>query len=119
MKILCDVHISNKFVAFLNEKGIEAIHINNILDKWYSKDSDICRFADINGFTVCSKDSDFKNSFFLQNTPRRLIRITNGNISNTELITIFEKNLNLIIKYSKKDSFYIEIGKSNISVTSY
>ncbi|WP_409049702.1 DUF5615 family PIN-like protein [Runella sp. MFBS21] len=31
---------------------------------------------------VVTKDEDFRNSFFLQHTPRKLIRIILGNISN-------------------------------------
>jgi predicted nuclease of predicted toxin-antitoxin system len=46
MKILCDVHISYKVIAFLKRKGIQSVHVNNVLDKWYTKDIDICRYAD-------------------------------------------------------------------------
>jgi predicted nuclease of predicted toxin-antitoxin system len=87
MKILCDVHISFKVSKFLNSLKIEAIHINEILEKWNTKDDDICNYADENNFIVLTKDSDFKNSFLIQNTPNKLI----GNISTSQLIEVLQK----------------------------
>ena len=40
MKVLCDVHIAKKVVRFFQENEIESAHINDILDSWYTKDSD-------------------------------------------------------------------------------
>jgi predicted nuclease of predicted toxin-antitoxin system len=64
MKVLCDVHISFRVVSFLNENGIEAIHVNNVLSGSTSKDSAICAFADENGFAVLTKDADFRERIF-------------------------------------------------------
>ena len=62
IKILWDVHISFKVSKFLNSLKTEAIHINEILKKWNTKDDDICNFAEENNFIVLTKDLDFKNS---------------------------------------------------------
>lgn len=32
MKVLCDVHIARKVARFFEGEGIEAIHVNDILD---------------------------------------------------------------------------------------
>ncbi len=45
MKILCDVHISLKVVKFFQSQGIETEHVNQILDKWFTKDNDICTYG--------------------------------------------------------------------------
>ncbi len=37
-RILCDVHISFKVVKFFESKGYEAVHVNTILDSYYTKD---------------------------------------------------------------------------------
>jgi len=42
MKFLCDVHISYKIVNYFKSMGYEAIHVNEILDKWVTKDNEIC-----------------------------------------------------------------------------
>lgn len=66
MRFLCDVHISLKLVKFLNSKKYECVHINSILDKWFTKDSAIATYVDENDFILITKDADFRDSFFLK-----------------------------------------------------
>jgi len=116
MKFLCDVHISYKLVKFLNDAGHEAIHVNQILDKWYSTDQDIAKYADDNSCIVISKDSDFRDSYFVNKTPRKVIRICLGNVSNQRLIEIFSNNIDKLKSELTKESVYIEIHDSLITV---
>ncbi|MDP2887682.1 MAG: DUF5615 family PIN-like protein [Bacteroidota bacterium] len=48
MKFLCDGHISYKVVNYLTEAGYETAHVTQILDRWNTKDKDICKYADKN-----------------------------------------------------------------------
>lgn len=116
MKVLCDVHISYKLVRFLKEKGIEAVHVNELPDKWYTKDSFISDYADNEGFVVITKDIDFKNSHFIQNKPLRLIRIALGNISNKDLLHIFEQYLPIFEINCTEPKCFIEIFDTYINV---
>jgi predicted nuclease of predicted toxin-antitoxin system len=52
MRVLCDVHIPYRLVNFLRERGVDATHVNRILNKWYTKDSEIARYADETGSLV-------------------------------------------------------------------
>ena len=79
-KVLCDVHISFKVVRFFERRGHHAVHVNDILDGYHTKDSDISNYADENGFTVMTKDADFQNSHFVKIQPSRLLKISLGNI---------------------------------------
>lgn len=115
MKVLCEVHISFKVCKFLNENGFYAIHINDILDKSETKDSENCNYANANDFIVITKDIDFKNSFLLNQTPQKLIKINLGNISNLELIKILKNKLELIVNLYKKNNFMLEIDKDQIN----
>lgn len=74
MKFLCDVHISYKVARHLSSLAYEAIHINDILDKWHTKDHDICEYADSKDYIILTKDRDFKDSYFIHATPKKLIR---------------------------------------------
>ena len=116
MKVLCDVHIFYKIVRFFKKKGIEAVYVNELPDKWFTKDNIISRLADAEGFTVITKDIDFKNSHFIQNSPLRLIRIALGNISNQELLDIFENHLDLIKLNCAEPKCFIKIFDSHISI---
>ncbi|MDX5347204.1 MAG: DUF5615 family PIN-like protein, partial [Hymenobacteraceae bacterium] len=95
-------------------KGVEAIHVNNILDSYFTTDKAIAEYANQNQLIVITKDIDFRNSYFLKKSPKRLIRICLGNIATKELISIFEKHLELFRKtYSSNAEFYIEISSEN------
>ncbi len=111
MKFLCDVHISYKVCKFLEKYGHKAIHVNNILDKWFTEDSAICEYADQNDCIVITKDEDFRATFLLKKKPKKLVRIILGNISNKTLTETILSCLPTIEKLSKNDSFFMEIGE--------
>jgi len=116
MNFLCDVHISYKLSKHLGDLGHNSEHVNQILDKWNTPDKDIAKYVDENNSILISKDSDFQSSHILINSPKKLIKINLGNISNTELIDIFSKNIKAIEKLDKDaDQYIIEIDKHNIS----
>ena len=117
MKVLCDVHISHKVVRFLKINQIESVHVNEILDSWFTKDKDICIYADAHDFIVFTKDADFRNSHFLSQTPKKLIKLSLGNISTNHLIEILTENLENIRKICVNDNFIIEINPNHISFT--
>ena len=48
MKILCDVHLPIKLVDFFKSQRIEAIHGSEILNGWFTKDEDFCKYSDEN-----------------------------------------------------------------------
>lgn len=115
MKFLCDVHISYKVVHYLKEQSFEAVHVNEILDKWYTKDSDICFYADQNDLIIISKDVDFKDSFLLKNTPKKLVKINLGNISTDALINSLSVNLHAIEKLNSAGKFMVELDKDVVT----
>jgi predicted nuclease of predicted toxin-antitoxin system len=120
MKFLCDVHISFKLVNALNQLGYECVHVNNILDKWFTKDEAITKFADKNDYIIITKDADFRNSFFINRTPKKLLKVILGNITNNDLIKIItecmpkienvsQNHKNFIIEIDLKSSNYITL----------
>ena len=114
MKFLFDVHISYKLVKHLRTLGYIVIHVNEILNNWFTADSMISKFADDNDLIVITKDSDFRNSFYINNTPRKLIKINLGNISNELLIQIITDNLEHFNKLNDNQLFIIEVDKNSI-----
>lgn len=109
MKFLCDVHISFKLVKHIETLGFEAIHVNNILDSSETKDSDISSYADKKNLIIITKDSDFRYSHFIKKTPKKLIKINLGNISNQKLEKIFTTNISKIQKLNSKPNFLLEL----------
>jgi len=117
MNFLLDVHLPIALSKFIDKQAdCTAVHVNQILQKWNTADTEICRYADENDFVVITKDEDFKNSHFIKKTPKKIIRVMLGNISNAELILLFEKYLQFILKLEDNEGFYIEIGHDQITI---
>jgi len=85
-------------------------------DQWFTKDKAISQLADQEGYTVITKDLDFKNTHFLKKTPARLIRVALGNISNQVLMDIFEENLPLFESHVEDEVCFIEILATHINI---
>lgn len=117
MKFLCDVHISFKIVNFLTHRGFEALHVNHTLDGSVTKDPLICQFVDENDYTLITKDNDFINSFFARNTPKKLIKINLGNISNQKLMKIFSDNIQRIVDLDRHENFLLRIDSDDLRLT--
>jgi predicted nuclease of predicted toxin-antitoxin system len=113
MKFLCDVHISYKIVKYLRSLEFEAIRVNEILDKWHTKDSDICTYGDENDLIFLTKDVDFRNSFLISNTPNKLVKVNLGNLSTSILIDVISENLQAIQKLNSSRGFMIELDQGS------
>ena len=94
MQFLVDVHLPISISKHLaKQANCTATHINQILQKWHTTDAEICKYADENKLVVVTKDADFKNSHFINKTPKRVIRVILGNCSNDDLKLLFTKYL--------------------------
>lgn len=118
MNFLIDVHLPVSLSKFLDKQpDCTSIHINQILQKWRTTDYVICKYADENNLVVVTKDSDFKNSHFINKIPKKVIRVVLGNISNNDLILIFTHYLHEIKRLTENEEFYIEIGNNLLSIS--
>jgi predicted nuclease of predicted toxin-antitoxin system len=116
MRVLCDVHLPYRLVNQLRERGIDATHVNRILDGSATKDVAIAAFADANGMILITKDSDFRDSHFLSGTPVRLIRVTLGNLSNNALLALFDDHWDTLAQVLVDSPRYVELGSAGITV---
>ncbi len=116
MNFLCDVHISLKLVNHLISIGHTSMHVNEMPRKWFTADKEISEFADSNNYIVVSKDADFRNSFFINHSPKKLIKISLGNITNDELTRLFTANIQQINKLASLNTFLVEIDKTGLRV---
>jgi predicted nuclease of predicted toxin-antitoxin system len=48
MKVLCDVHLPYRLVNRLRQRGVDATHVNRILDGSGTKDAALAALADAN-----------------------------------------------------------------------
>lgn len=114
MRVLCDVHIPYRLVNRLRELGVDATHVNRILDGSGTQDGAIAKFADANGMLLITKDSDFRDSHLLQGSPARVLRLTLGNQTNSELIALVERHWQSIVRSYAGGRCYLELSRNGL-----
>ena len=116
MRVLCDVHIPYRLVAFLRQRDVDATHVNKILDKWYTTDAAITDYVEETDSILISKDGDFRDSHFLTGKPARLVRITLGNLSNDDLIELFDQCWKTLQTELANRPCYVELGTEGLKI---
>ena len=96
MKFLIDAQLPARLSQFLTAEGHDAIHTSGHPDGDRTPDDQVNNLADVDERTVITKDRDFRDSHLLRWTPRRLLMVTTGNITNDDLLALFEANLTAI-----------------------
>ncbi len=76
-------------------------------------DDEINRLSLAESRIVISKDADFYDSFTAKKEPYKLLHVKTGNIKNSQLIELFDKNLELIIKEIDESSV-VQISQNHI-----
>lgn len=117
MKALCDVHLSVRLTRFLGANGVEALHANQLPRKSESTDAEISAYADSHGYVVFTKDEDFRTSYLLRRTPRKLIHIRTGNrLRDKELLELIGRHLEKLKQLDSCTTFYLEINAEQLTV---
>ncbi len=98
MKFLVDAQLPELLAELLTAAGHDAIHTNGLPDANRTRDSEIARLADNAGRIVISKDRDFRDSHLLSGTPRKLLVVSTGNISNADLLALVAEHLVPIVE---------------------
>lgn len=115
MNIIIDTHFPRNLVWLFQEFGVNAYHTLGMPNQNYTSDNEILDFANDNNCVVMSKDSDFVDSFYLQNRPKKLLLISTGNIKNSDLKTLLSNHLNELIALFDEFDF-IELTNEQIII---
>lgn len=115
MKFITDAQLPKSLSDFFKSKGFDSIHTLELPEKNKTNDNQIIELAKKENRIVISKDHDFLDSFLIKSEPPKLIMVKTGKITNKELMKIFSKNLDKIIKLISESNL-IEISKSDIAV---
>jgi predicted nuclease of predicted toxin-antitoxin system len=93
MKFIVDAQLPKAVSDFLNAQGHDSIHTLDLPDKNRTTDGQIVEIAAKEKRVVISKDSDFLDSYLINNSPEKLVLIKTGNIKNLVLLNILQKHL--------------------------
>lgn len=113
MKFIIDAQLPKRLASFLLEKGYFAIHTLDLPNRNKTYDREIIELSLKEQFIVISKDADFYNAYLCKGEPYKLIYLKVGNLSTSEIIILFDKNLDVIINQISIN-YVIEISNRNI-----
>lgn len=102
-------------MSFFKTHGHEAVHTAELPEKNHTPDEKIRRMADAEDRIVVSKDDDFVTSHLLRGTPRRVLLISTGNISNPELLRLMQDNIDSLEKALAEGAF-VELTRTSLVV---
>lgn len=73
------------------------MHTIGLPDGNRSTDSQVAQRADTDSRIVATKDQDFRDGHLLGQSPRKLLVVATGNITNDALLSLFELHLDAIV----------------------
>jgi predicted nuclease of predicted toxin-antitoxin system len=115
VKFLVDAQLPTRLASLLQQAGYDTIHTLDLPAQNQTTDVEIITISMQQERIVVTKDSDFLNSFLISQQPYKLLLVTTGNITNTELVELFTKNLSQLSDLFQQHSL-IEINRNNIIV---
>jgi predicted nuclease of predicted toxin-antitoxin system len=115
VKFLVDAQLPSRLAHFLNRAGHDAVHTIALPDGNRSTDSQIAQLADADGRVVVTKDQDFRDGHLLVQSPRQLLVVATGNITNTALLSIFELHLDAIVS-ALEDAGFVELSQDTLAL---
>lgn len=86
-RFLLDENLSPRLASALSEHFPGSVHVRDVQLKGQS-DHQIWSFAAENGYTIVTKDDDFRGLSLLRGAPPKVIWLVVGNTSTTEILRI-------------------------------
>ena len=115
MKFIVDAQLPVTLAKLIQWKGNDCLHTDDLPDKEKTGDDELRNISLGQNRIIISKDTDFLQSHLLKGVPPKLLMVTTGNIGNKQLIRIFDKNWEEIIKLFHHHSL-IEVDNFEITV---
>jgi predicted nuclease of predicted toxin-antitoxin system len=109
VRFLVDAQLPLRLARLLVHAGHDAIHTTNLEDGNRSSDARVAQRADADDRVVVTKDRDFRDSHLLTGSPRRLLVVATGNITNSALRELFEEYVDAIVA-AFDEADYVELG---------
>lgn len=115
MKFLVDAQLPAKLARALDAAGHDALHTTELPEGNRTTDAELARQADAEDRVVVTKDADFRDSHLITGSPRRLLIVATGNITNTILLELFELHLDTVVA-AFTDTDFVELRVAELIV---
>lgn len=109
MRFLLDAQLPVRLARALRSAGHDVLHTSDLPRGNASTDDEVCEVADEQERVVVTKDRDFRDSHLLRRTPRWLLIVSTGNLSNTALLALFEEHGAAVVS-ALQEADFAELG---------
>ena len=113
MKFLIDAQLPRRLAHQLRVAGFETTHTLDLPQGNRTTDRALITFSLTEQYILVTKDADFVDSFLLRHEPWKLLLVSTGNIGNSELLRLFQLNLDQLAEAFKSFDF-IELNRTSM-----
>lgn len=113
MNFLIDARLPKRLAGWLRDSGHESVHTLDLPNANATSDEEIRVRADSEDCVVVTKDDDFVYTYLVQGSPKRLLLVSTGNISNNDLMLLFQSCLPELVQ-GFETSRFVEITRHSI-----
>ncbi|ARA92604.1 MAG: hypothetical protein D6685_13850 [Bacteroidetes bacterium] len=97
MRFLVDAQLSRRLCYQLRARGHDALHTLDLPEGNRTPDAAINQLSVAEERVVVTKDADFVDTLIIQGVPYKLLLVSTGNISNSELEALFLQHLGALV----------------------
>lgn len=115
MRFLVDAQLPARLTRLLNETGHDTLHTSQLPDGNRTTDAEVTERANRENRVVVTKDRDFRDAHLLTGSPRRLLIVATGNITNAALLALARSHLDAITAAFDEADF-VELGNDQLIV---
>ena len=108
MKLLFDENLSTKLIRLVSAQYPGSTHVREV-DLKGATDYRIWEYAQGNGFTIVSKDDDFRQRSLVEGAPPKVIWLQVGNAGTSEIAALFQSKSAEITAFDQEDEAAILI----------
>jgi predicted nuclease of predicted toxin-antitoxin system len=116
IKFIVDAQLPYRLKRWITEQGYDTIHTLDLPLKSLTADITIAELALLENRIVISKDTDFLKLNILHQKPEKLLMLSTGNIVNSSLIDLFQRNFLFIIQLFEKQATIVEMNNEMIII---
>jgi len=109
VRFLLDAQLPVHLARALASAGHDVVHTSDLPRGNASTDREVCEVADQQERVVVTKDRDFRDSHLLRGTPRQLLIVATGNMSNAALLALFEVHGSAVVT-ALQEADFVELG---------
>jgi predicted nuclease of predicted toxin-antitoxin system len=115
MRFIVDAQLPKRLARWLTDRGHDVLHTLDLPGGNRTPDLAITELAFREDRIVVTKDADFVSSFLLAGRPPRLWLVATGNMGNTELLRLMDRNIQLLEDALESHRF-IELGRDRLVI---